>query len=554
MITKIAKLLEKLTDFQDVKVTIPENTAFGHYTTNVALILSKKLSISSRESAENIRKAVLEASGEVFEKIEIAGPGFLNFYLSKETLTNEINGILEKKDSYGENDIGKGKTIVVDYSAPNIAKPMSIGHLRSTVIGDALVRILRTQGYKVVGDNHLGDWGTQFGKLIYAWKNWRDDDEFKKNPIKHLVELYIRFHKEAEENEALEDIAREETAKLQKGDKDNTDLWRMMVDESRQEFNKTYERLGVKFDTNLGESFYEPMLNDIVRLALQKGIAREEDGAIKIFFEGGERELPPSVLQKKDGSHLYMTTDLATIKYRIDTYNPEKVLYVVANEQALHFEQVFEAAKRLGLITEEREFVHIKFGMMLGESGKKFSTRKGEFITLDELIEKAVSEAKTINEDSAEKVGIGAVKYYDLSHHRMSDIAFNWDAVLDMRGNSSPYLQYTYARFANILNKAGEPNGGISLEPLKDESEKKVIDLLVHYPDELMYAAQKYEPNHLTDYLFRLANAANSFYENCQIMNAEDDIRNERLKLAKMIMTVIKNGLNVLGIEVMERM
>lgn len=554
MITQIAKLLEKITGEADVKVTIPENMAFGHYTTNVALITAKKLGITPREAAEKIKNEVLAAEESLFEKIEIAGPGFLNFYLSKSVLQRELDGVIERGNEYGGSDIGTGKTIVIDYSAPNIAKPMSIGHLRSTVIGDALARMLRTQGYKVIGDNHLGDWGTQFGKLIYAWKNWRDETEFVKNPIKHLVELYIRFHKEAETNETLEDIAREETAKLQKGDEENIRLWKMMVDESLKEFNKLYDRMGVKIDEAYGESFYEPMLNDIVKIAIEKGIARTDDGAIKIFFDWCDKELPPSVLQKKDGSHLYMTTDLATIKFRTETYHPVKMLYVVANEQALHFEEVFAAAKKLELADKETELTHIKFGMMLGESGKKFSTRKGEFITLEELINKAVDEAKTINEESAEKVGIGAVKYYDLSHQRMSDITFNWDAVLDMKGNSSPYIQYTYARFANILNKAGEAAGKINLDMLSSESEKKVVDLLIHYSDVLAFASSVYEPNHVTDYLFRLANAANAFYENCQIMNAEEQTKIERLKLAKMITIVIKNGLNVLGIEVMDRM
>ncbi len=554
MITQIAKLLEKITGEADVKVTIPENMAFGHYTTNIALVAAKKLGVSPREAAEKIKNEILEKGETRFQKIEIAGPGFLNFYLSKDALQEELDKIVEAGDKYGNNEIGSGKTVVIDYSAPNIAKPMSIGHLRSTVIGDALARMLRTQGYQVIGDNHLGDWGTQFGKLIYAWKNWRDEMEFVKNPIKHLVELYVRFHKEAENDEALEDIAREETAKLQKGDEENRKLWKMMVDESMKEFNKLYDRMGVKIDKAYGESFYEPMLDEIVRIALDNGIARVEDGAIKIFFDWCEKELPPSVLQKKDGSHLYMTTDLATIKFRTQTYHPAKILYVVANEQALHFEEVFEAARKLKLSDEGTELTHIKFGMMLGESGKKFSTRKGEFITLEELINKAVEEARAINEESAEKVGIGAVKYYDLSHQRMSDIVFNWDAVLDMRGNSSPYIQYTYARFANILNKAGESQGKTDLDILSTDSEKRVVDLLIHYPDVLAFASGSYEPNHITDYLFKLANAANAFYENCQIINAEEKLRAERLKLAKMIMTVIKNGLNVLGIEVMERM
>ncbi len=550
----IANLIAKATGEGEAKVTIPENQDHGHYTTNVALIAAKKRGMNPREVAEAMRgEIVLKSKKGIFQKIEIAGPGFLNFFLSEKILEAEISRAIKEKSGYGTAKAGKGKVAIVEFSSPNIAKPMSVGHLRSTVIGDALANLLRSQGYKVITDNHLGDWGTQFGKLIYAWKNWRDEDTFKKAPIKHLTDLYIRFHKEAEKDENLEDIAREETAKLQRGDKENTRLWKIFVRESAKEFNKIYKRLGIKFDLSLGESFYEPMLAGVVLDALNKGIARENEGAIKIFFEDGKL-LPPQVIEKKDGAHLYPTTDLATIKYRAKKYRPAKVIYVVANEQALHFEQVFWAAEMLGYIPKGSEFTHVKFGMMLGESGKKFSTRKGEFITLQELLDRAVSEAALINKESAEKVGVGAIKYYDLSHYRMSDIAFNWDAVLDLKGNSAPYLQYTYARFRSVIKKAGGVRRLVNLALLSTEAEKRLVDLLIHYPDAVAYAAEKYEPNHLTDYLFRLSNAANGFYEACSIIGAESKIAAARLALVEATTIVIKNGLKLLGIEVMEKM
>lgn len=550
----IANLIAKATGEAEAKVTIPENPDHGHYATNLALVVAKKRGMNPREAAEVMRDEIVRKSAKgIFQKIEIAGPGFLNFFLSEKTLKAEISRAIKEKSGYGTAKVGKGKVAIVEFSSPNIAKPMSVGHLRSTVIGDALANLLRSQGYKVITDNHLGDWGTQFGKLIYAWKNWRDEDVFKKAPIKHLTDLYISFHKEAEKDENLEDIAREETAKLQRGDKENTRLWKIFVRESAKEFNKIYKRLGIKFDLSLGESFYEPMLAGVVSDALNKGVARENEGAIKIFFEDG-KPLPPQVIEKSDGAHLYPTTDLATIKYRAKKYRPAKVLYVVANEQALHFEQVFRAAEMLGYIPEDSELTHVKFGMMLGESGKKFSTRKGEFITLQELLDRAVSEAALINKESAEKVGVGAIKYYDLSHYRMSDIAFNWDAVLDLKGNSAPYLQYTYTRFRSVIKKAVGVRRLVNLAPLSTEAEKRLVDLLIHYPDAVAYAAEKYEPNHLTDYLFRLSNAANGFYEACPIIGAESKIAAARLALVEATTIVIKNGLKLLGIEVMEKM
>ncbi|MDD5099187.1 MAG: arginine--tRNA ligase, partial [Candidatus Colwellbacteria bacterium] len=464
---------------------------------------------------------------------------------------NEIANILKQGNRYGLSNAGRGKTVVVDYSAPNIAKPMSVGHLRSTVIGAAIVNLLRSQGYRVIGDNHLGDWGTQFGALLYGYKHWADKKEFDRDPISHLVSLYIRFHKESEGNEALMNAAREETARLQKGDKENVRLWKTFVKASLREFGKIYKKLDVKFEASLGESFYQPMLSDIVREAVKAGIAREDEGAIKIFFN--DEKLPPAVLEKSDGSHLYMTTDLATIKYRMAKWRPEKILYVIANEQSLHMAQVFEAAKMMG-IAPDIELTHIKFGMMLGESGKKFSTRRGEFVRLDELLEKAEEAAAEINPKSAEDVGIGAVKYYDLSHYRLSDIVFDWDAVLNLKGNSAPYLQYTYSRLASIRKKAKGIRMKLDIKKLSTSSEKEVLNALIHFPDAMKYAAENYEPNHLADYLFKTANSLNAFYESSPVVSAERDIAAARMALVTAGSTVIKNGLALLGVKVMERM
>lgn len=552
MIEVITNIIFRATGEEEPKIIVPEDSKFGHYSTNLAMIRAGLKETNPKEEAKEIIEAVLrEAPKDLFDKVEIAGPGFINFFISKKAITEEIKEILKKKERYGRGNAGKGKTVVIDYSAPNIAKPMSVGHLRSTVIGAALVNLFKFQGYKTVSDNHLGDWGTQFGALIYAYKNWLDKNEFKKNPIEHLVSLYIRFHKESEDNKELMDAAREETAKLQKGDSENQKLWKLFVKESLDEFNKIYKRLGVKFDVALGESFYQPMLQKIVDEALKTEIARKDEGAVKIFFE--DEKLPPYVIEKSDGSHLYTTTDIATIKYRVNKWKPAKILYVVANEQALHFSQLFEAARLMG-ISKEAELSHIKFGMMLGASGKKFSTRKGEFIRLEDLLDKAKEAAAEINPDSAEEVGIGAVKYYDLSHYRLSDIVFDWDAMLNLKGNSAPYIQYTYSRLKNIAKKAHGLKPKLDIELLTSETEERAMSLLIHFADAAFYAAEKCEPNHLADYLFKTANALNAFYETSPVITAERETGSARLALSMAGAIILKSGLALLGIKIPERM
>lgn len=533
-----------------VEVFPPDNEKFGHYSTNVALRLAKLKHKNPLLIAEEIVSRLKTKNSKLFEKIEIAPPGFINFWVSEKALSNELKEVLKLKDKYGSSIIGKGKTIVIDYSAPNVAKPMTVGHLLSTTIGQSLVDLFRFQGYRVVGDNHLGDWGTQFGALIVAYKKWGKKREFTKNPIEHLVKLYIRFHKEAEKHDWLLPLAREETKKLQNGDRGNRALWRIFIKASLKEFNKIYKRLGVKIDFALGESFYQPMLQTVVTEALSKKIAKLDDGAVKIFYGNN---LPPFVIRKSDESYLYSTTDLATIKYRTKKWRPVKILYVVGNEQALHFEQIFEAAAQLDY-AEKDTLDHIKFGMVLGETGKKMSTRRGEFIKLEKLLDKAVYEAAKINKKVAEVVGIGAIKYRILSHSRQSDIVFNWDEMLNLKGNSAPYLQYTYARLKSVSRKARSLPKKVDFALLRTNSEKSVIRQLIYFPDAVSRAAALYEPNMITDYLFKLANVLNSFYEKEPILKAPKPLRENRLNLILAATIVLKNGLSLLGIKTPEKM
>jgi arginyl-tRNA synthetase len=552
---KIADLLEKSDGgiaSGEIEILVPENEKFGHYSTNIALKIAKKNGKNPMEIAEKLAKNLSEAEPNLFEKIEAVKPGFVNFYLAESVLAKEISKILKLKEKYGKKE-NNGKTAIVEYSSPNIAKPMGVGHLRSTIIGDAIANLLKFQGYKTVRLNHPGDWGTQFGALIFAYKTWGKKEELETNPIDYLVGLYVWFHKEAEENPDLMDKAREETKKLQEGNLENRKFWKLFTEHSQGEFDKIYNRLGIKFDETLGESFYQSKLESAVEEAVKKGIAKEDEGAIKIFFEN--ENLPPLVIKKTDGSFLYSTTDLAAVKYRTEKWNPAKILYVVGNEQSLYFQQLFEAVKMLGYAPKSA-LEHVKFGMMLGEEGKKMSTRKGEFTKLEELLDKAVEKASAINKDSAEAVGVSSIKYFDLSHFRQSDIVFNWEQLTALKGNSAPYLLYAYARMKSVLRKSGcrffRPKPDFS--KLENSSEKSLVRHLIYFPDAVERAAEFYQPNILTDYLFKLSELANNFYENSPILKSEKQIRNARLALAQAASIVLKTGLNLLGIKTLEKM
>ena len=551
---KIESLLKRVArkKLVDIEVFPPDNEKFGHYSTNAALKLARVLKKNPLVVAEEIVKKInlIPHYSLLISRVEIAPPGFINFWLREGVIAAELKQVLKTKNKYGQSQIGKGKTVIIDYSAPNIAKPMHVGHLRSAIIGQTLYNLFRFLGYKVIGDDHLGDWGTQFGALIVAYKKWFNKKEFNKNPIEHLVKLYVKFHKESEKHDWLLPLAREETKKLQEGDGENRKIWRLFTKESLKEFHKIYKRLGIKHDITLGESFYQPMLNQIIKEALRKKIAKKDEGAVKIFFDN---HLPPMVIQKSDESYLYTTTDLATIKYRARKWRPLKILYVVSNEQTHHFEQIFEANKLLKYI-KPKTLEHVKFGMILGETGNKTSTRRGQFIKLENLLDEARKKAAGINRKVAEEVGIGAVEYRVLSHSRQSDIVFNWKEMLNLQGNSGPYLQYTYARLRSVLRKAQ----GLPKKPdfllLETESEKAVMRQLVYFPDALERAASLYETNILTDYLFKLSNELNRFYEKEPILKAPKPLRENRLNLILVATIILKNGLNLLGIKAPERM
>ncbi|KLO22416.1 arginyl-tRNA synthetase [Marinitoga sp. 1197] len=566
----IEKMLEELL-IESVKKVYPEieikspvvqktaNENFGDFQTNYAMINAKTLKKSPRSIAQEIVDNIPE--NNIIEKVEIAGPGFINFYIRNEFLTGYLLKIENEKPDFSF--IKDKGTVVIDYSSPNIAKPMHIGHLRSTVIGDSIKRIYKYLGYNVVGDNHLGDWGTQFGKLIVGYRLWLDKENYEKDPIGEMERIYVKFEKESEKNPELLEEARLELKKLQDGEPENRKLWQEFIDLSLKEYNKIYKRMDIEFDTYYGESHYHEIMPEIVKMLLEKGIATYSEGAVVVFFDEKEN-LPPAIIQKKDGAFLYATSDLACIKFRRETYKPNRILYVTDERQQTHFKQVFNIAKKLGW---DDNYQHIWFGLMRFADGV-FSTRKGNVIKLQELLDKAVEKAKKIVEEKnpnltdeekneiAEAIGIGAVKYSDLSQNRISHIIFDWDKMLSFEGNTAPYLLYTYARIQSLKRKASEKGYKIENSKLiiNEKIERKLGLLLTQLPVITMRAAEDYKPNLIADYLFELAQTYNSFYNNLPVLKEKEDILKSRLLLSHLAGEVLKKGLDLLGIRVVDKM
>jgi len=543
---------EDLENILGFKVEATENPDFGDYSSNVALGHKPP-----REFAEKL-VAKLKADkklGKLVDKVEIAGPGFINFWLKRNVLLGNLNEIQKEVDRYGWSDSGKGKTVVIDYSSPNIAKPFGIGHLRSTIIGQALYNLYKSLGYEVVGDNHLGDWGTQFGKLIYMIKK----ENIKDFDVDKLEELYIKFHKlvaDPTKVEEMESEARSWFKKLEDGDSEAKEIWQKCVDVSMAEFNKIYDLLGIKIDFALGESYYENEMKQMMdEAAVKEHLSKGEDNALIIDLSKEGVEIPLMFL-KSDGGTTYATRDLATIKFRVRKWNPDIIIYEVGAEQALYFKQVFAAAKLLGLVKDTVILVHTAHGLYLAPDGKKFSTRKGKTIKLEEVLTEAVERAKKLgnsNQDVAEKVGVGAIKYYDLMHSVQSNVVFDWDKMMNLEGNSGPYLQYTVARTNSVLAKKSASQG----EALQDVGdldgeELSVLRALVRFSEVIESAAKSYSPNLLCNYLYDLAQKYNAFYNKDKIIGGENE--EFRLVLTSATGQVLKNGLKLLGIETPERM
>ncbi|MBU6500403.1 MAG: arginine--tRNA ligase [Patescibacteria group bacterium] len=562
---KIIKILSEFSDGRDFSVTVPEQENFGHYSTNLAMVLAKREKKNPLELArELVQKISAAAPAGFFQKVEAAAPGFINFWFSPEALQNELAMVTKNIKKYGERSIGKSKTVIVEYSQPNIAKMMHVGHLRTTIIGAALANVFESLGYKVIRWNYLGDWGTQFGKLIAAYKMWGDKKKIEEKPIEELQKLYVRFHDEMKSRPGLELEGQEEFKKLEEGDKENRKLWQWFKKESLKEFERTYKELGVEFDEWKGESFFEKDMKPLVSRLVQDGVAVKSEGAIVIKLD--KFNLPPALIEKADGASLYLTRDIANIEYRVKKYKPEKILYVVGNEQSLHFEQLFAITNILGL-ADGVELKHVKYGLVLGESGQKLATREGRTILLKEVLGKAIKLAREIVEEKnkelsakekdkiAEAVAVGALKYNDLREGRTTDIVFDWKRMLDFSGDSGPYLQYTYARLKSILRKsqALKPKSK-NFTLLNSDVELALARKIFEFPDEVARSGETLQTSNLANYLYKLAVLANRLYETTPVLKEESASRRSALLgLINITAKIIEKGLNLLGITAIDR-
>ena len=556
----------------------PCDAKFGDYQTNALMSLAKQRKLNPRQLAENVLTK-LDVS-EVCEKVEIAGAGFLNFRLKNAALENVLQSATRGEPLFFETSSAP-KTIVLDFSSPTVAKPMHVGHIRSTGIGDALQRTLRLLGHEVISDNHIGDWGTQFGKLLLGWKTILNRAELERDAITELERLYKIINAECDANPARLEAAKSELVKLQAGDAENIAIWKEMIALSQKQFDKIYGRLAVKFSETLGESFYNPWLGEVVNDLLAKKIARESEGAVGVF---SERTLPPkedpflvnrdgewiddpALVRKSDGGFNYTTTDLATIDYRLKTWSPDEIVYVVDDRQSAHFKKLFAIFARWKKDDASKaKLVHVGFGKILGDNGKPFKTRSGDTVKLGELLDEAEERAyKIVSEKSPELpeaqrkeiarvVGLGAVKYADLLPNRQSDYIFSWDKMLALQGNTAPYLVYAYARIQSIFRKA--ENGNLKAEiKLAAPEELALAKHLLNFGLTLEAVGEEFRPNYLCNFLFELAGKFTSFYENCPVLKAEDDAtKNSRLALCDLTARVLKLGLETLGIEVVEQM
>ena len=561
----IAKQISKTIEINEKElesyIETPKDSKNGDYAFP-CFRLAKELRKAPPAIASEIQEKI-ELTDEI-QKVEVAG-GYLNFFINKETLAEEVLGEISKTEQYGKSRIGEGKNIVIDYSAPNIAKPFHIGHLRSTVIGGALYNIYKYLGYNVIGVNHLGDYGTQFGKLIEGYKMWGEEYDIEKDPINELTKIYIRINEACKNDEQILENCRNNFKKLEDGDPYCVEIWKKFRELSLQEFQKVYDLLGSKFDSWNGESFYSDKMPEVIDILQKTGKLVESQGA-KIIDLEDKGINTPCIIEKSNGSTTYATRDLAAILYRARTYDFDKALYVTSYEQVLHFKQVFEVAKLLGLDEKYTNGLeHISFGMVLLPEGK-MSTREGNTIKLEELLNEAISRAKEIikqknpdlenKEEVAKKVGIGAVIFNDMSASRIKDEVFDWNTILNFQGETGPYIQYTYVRTKSVLEKAGylPKLEDVNTKNLSDDYSMAILKLIYNFEDVLVQVTDKNEPSILARYLIDLAKAYSSFYNENKIIVENKDVQNARVYLTYATSEVLKQGANLLGIEMPEKM
>ena len=539
-------------------IEVPPNKEMGDFAFpcfRLAKVFRKAPNMIAADLAESI-----EAKDEISKVMPLGG--YVNFFVNKSQLAeNVIKDVLTKKENYGHSDLGQGKAVVIDFSSPNIAKPFHIGHIRTTVIGNALYKIYYSQGYNVVRVNHLGDYGTQFGKLIVAFKLWGSKEAVEANPIPELLKLYIQFHDEAEKKPEMEDEARAWFTKLENGDEEAKALWQWFRDESLKEFARVYDLLDIEFDSYAGESFYSDKMDTVIDQIKEKGLLEESQGTNVVDLE--EYNMPPALITKNDGSTLYMTRDLAAAIYRKNTYDFDKCIYVVGSQQALHFQQLFKVLELMGF-EWSKDLIHVPFGMVALEEGT-MSTRKGRVVFLEDVLKQAIEKtketvlsknpnAKNVDEIS-KQVGVGAVVFQELSNSRVKDYTFSWERTLSFEGETGPYVQYTHARCCAVLRKANEEvTTDINYDLLSDGDAAEVLKVIGSFNKSILSAMRRNEPHIVTRFVLDLAQAFNKFYHDNPILVEDEELRKARLALVAATRQTLENGLGILGMHAPERM
>jgi arginyl-tRNA synthetase len=553
------------------ELTTATDPRFGDYQTNAALVLGKQRSENPHALAEKI---IAHLNVDDFCELPlVGGAGFINFRLRPDAIAKKTVEVL-RDARLGVVEAKPSQRIVIDFGSPNVAKPMHVGHIRSTVLGDALARIAQFLGHEVIRDNHIGDWGTQFGMVIYGWKKLLDQRALQRNPLAEIVRIYKETNERATHDPQVREACRQELVKLQAGDKENIDIWNECVAFSMQDFEHVYELLDIHYDIQCGESFYHDRLPGVVERLLKSGIAEISEGAVVVFFRDNPQLADkPCIIRKRDGGFNYATTDLATVDYRVKELKADAIWYVVGAPQTLHLKQIFEIARREGYAVDLR---HVTFGSVLGENRKLMKTRSGENVPLRELLEEACKRARKIVEeknphlsedekiDIAQKIGIGAVKYADLSQYRMTDYIFSWQKMLSLHGNTAPYLQNAYVRIRSIFRKTGEMwdrhpvDEDIGWKPMRlhlsESAEINLAKRLCQFAEIVPQILNGFRPNILANYLFELANSFHTFYEACPVLKSDEPTRTSRLTLCGLTARVLQRGLDLLGIKVPEKM
>lgn len=550
-------------DFDSTNVTLEKTRSLdhGHYSTNIAMLLAAKEKANPRDLAEKI---TAQLQGDRIEKVEVAGPGFINLFLTDSFFEAQLKQISTDLSGYLESTLPNlsGKKMVMDYSHPNIAKPMGVHHLLSTIIGDSIKHIYRKSGYEVVADNFIGDMGTQFGKLMHAIKLWGDQSQIEADPINELQKLYVKFHTEAEEDQSLDEEGRKEYQKFEAGDQEAREMWKKIVKWSLAEIQPIYDRLGVSFDVMNGESFYEEMMGEVLSEGRSSGVIVDgEKGAW--IIPGKQEDQTPVLVRKSDGATLYATRDLARTKYWEQTWSPDLMVIVTDIAQEFHFKQVFYAVEELG-ITKAKN-VNVNFGRMKFKD-MKMSTRKGNILLLNKVLDESQERAfEVIKEkadrlteqeiaDLAKRMGINAIKYNILSQNRTTNITFEWSKILSFEGNSAPYLMYTYARAKSVLEKAKSETIEADNPSFKQEVEKTLLLTLLSYPDAINRAREEFKPNHIANFLYSLASDFNAFYNAVPILKAGDEEKNSRLLMVQAFLQITEDCFTLLGLELPKKM